>query len=124
MNNPEDWNSAADAMQTLLDEWKKIGPVPLRKAKSTWEAFKKEMDTFYDARRSHFKDQRKEQKVNFDRKMAILDALRALKDETDIEAAQQKAKDLQDEFKTIGFVPIKHKNKVWRDYREVCDEVY
>lgn len=124
LQNPEDWNGAADKMQALLDEWKAIGPVPIRKAKTIWNSFKKEMDTFYDNRRGHFKSQRKEQKDNFEKKMAILEQLRALKDEADIDAAQNKAKELQNEFKTIGFVPIKQKNKVWRDYREVCDEIY
>lgn len=124
LKNTEDWNSAADKMQALLDQWKAIGPVPIRKAKSTWDSFKKEMDAFYDARRSHFKGQRKEQKDNLDKKLEILEKLRALKDEADLNAAQDKAKELQNEFKQIGFVPIKQKNKVWRDYREVCDEVY
>ena len=27
-------------------------------------------------------------------------------------------------FKEIGHVPIKFKNKVWKDYREVCDKIY
>lgn len=122
--NTEDWNAAADKMQALLNEWKSTGPVPLKKAKSTWETFKKVMDNFYDQRRNHFKDQRKDQKVNYDKKMVILDQMRALVDELDIDAAQKKAKELQDEFKKLGFVPIKQKNKVWNDYREVCDLVY
>lgn len=120
----EDWNAAADKMQALLNEWKATGPVPLKKAKQTWDTFKKVMDSFYDQRRNHFKDQRKDQKVNYDKKMVILDQMRALVDESDIEAAQKKAKDLQDDFKKLGFVPIKQKNKVWNDYREVCDLVY
>lgn len=120
----DDFNSGADKMQQLLEEWKKTGPVPIRKAKSSWDSFKKIMDQFYDKRRNHFKDQRKEQKSNMDRKMQILDEMRKLVDEADIDAAQQKVKELQDEFKNIGFVPIKQKNKVWKDYREVCDLVY
>lgn len=122
--NTEDWNAAADKMQALLNSWKSTGPVPLKKAKSTWETFKKVMDSFYDQRRNHFKDQRKDQKINYDKKMVILDQMRALVDESDIDAAQKKAKELQDEFKKLGFVPIKQKNKVWNDYREVCDLVY
>jgi hypothetical protein len=122
--NTEDWNAAADKMQALLNEWKGTGPVPLKKAKQTWDTFKKVMDSFYDQRRNHFKDQRKDQKVNYDKKMVILDQMRALVDESDVEAAQKKAKELQDEFKKLGFVPIKQKNKVWNDYREVCDLIY
>jgi hypothetical protein len=121
---PEDWNAAADKMQALLNEWKITGPVPLKKAKQTWDTFKKVMDNFYDQRRNHFKDQRKDQKVNYDQKMILLDQMRALIDESDVEAAQKKAKEIQDEFKKLGFVPIKQKNKVWNDYREVCDKVY
>ena len=33
--------------------------------------------------------------------------------------AVEKAKQLQAEFKKIGHVPLKFKNKIWKDYREV-----
>ena len=82
------------------------------------------MDEFYNQRREHFKDVRKEHKENLKKKNEIIEQLNALADHDDPAIAVQEAKKLQDTFKEIGHVPIKLKNKVWKDYREVCDKIY
>ena len=111
-------------MQDLMTEWKKIGPVPRKKSSKIWKQFKEVMDEFYNQRREHFKDVRKEHKENLKKKNEIIEQLNALADHDDPAIAVQEAKKLQDTFKEIGHVPIKLKNKVWKDYREVCDKIY
>ena len=111
-------------MQDLMAEWKKIGPVPRKKSSKIWKHFKEVMDEFYNQRREHFKDVRKEHKENLKKKNEIIEQLNALADHDDPAIAVQEAKKLQDTFKKIGHVPIKLKNKVWKDYREVCDKIY
>jgi len=111
-------------MQDLMGEWKKIGPVPRKKSSKIWKQFKEVMDEFYNQRREHFKDVRKEHKENLKKKNEIIEQLNALADHVDPAIAVQEAKKLQDTFKEIGHVPIKLKNKVWKDYREVCDKIY
>lgn len=111
-------------MQDLMGEWKKIGPVPRKKSSKIWNQFKEVMDEFYNQRREHFKDVRKEHKENLKKKNEIIEQLNALADHVDPAIAVQEAKKLQDTFKEIGHVPIKLKNKVWKDYREVCDKIY
>ena len=111
-------------MQDLMAEWKKIGPVPRKKSSKIWKQFKEVMDDFYNQRREHFKDVRKTHKENLKKKNDILEQLNALMSHDDPSVAVQEAKKLQDMFKEIGHVPIKLKNKVWKDYREVCDKIY
>ena len=111
-------------MQDLMAEWKKIGPVPRKKSSKIWKQFKEVMDDFYNQRREHFKDVRKTHKENLKKKNDILEQLNALVGHDDPAVAVQEAKKLQDMFKVIGHVPIKLKNKVWKDYREVCDKIY
>lgn len=111
-------------MQDLMAQWKKIGPVPRKKSSKIWKQFKEVMDDFYDKRREHFKDVRKTHKENLKKKNEIIEQLNALVDHEDPSIAVQEAKKLQDAFKEIGHVPIKLKNKIWKDYREVCDKIY
>lgn len=111
-------------MQDLMAQWKKIGPVPRKKSSKIWKQFKEVMDDFYDKRREHFKDVRKTHKENLKKKNEIIEQLNALVDHEDLAIAVQEAKKLQDAFKEIGHVPIKIKNKIWKDYREVCDKIY
>ena len=120
----EDYEKGHQAMQKLMDEWKKIGPVPRKKSSKIWKKFKGAMDVFYDERREHFKDVRKDHKENLKRKNEILEKLSELASHDDPALAVEEAKKLQEEFKKAGHVPLKFKNKIWKQYREVCDQIY
>jgi len=124
LKDSEEWEATHDKLQQLMKKWKKIGPVPKRKSGKIWKQFKGAMDVFYDRRREHFKEVKEDRKENLEEKQEILNKLKALKDhENPIEAVEE-AKPLQEEFKKAGYVPIKHKNKMWKEYRETCDVIY
>ncbi len=124
LQSVEKYDEGHQAMQNLMEEWKKVGPVPRKKSSKVWKDFKDAMDVFYNNRREHFKDIRKEQKQNLALKNEILTKLKELTETDDAADAVQKAKELQNEFKKVGHVPLKFKNKIWKEYREVCDLIY
>lgn len=120
----DDFEKGHSKMQSFMDHWKKIGPVPRKKSDKIWKKFKGAMDEFYDRRREHFKEVKEERKENLEEKQEILDKLHELgKHEDPIEAVNI-AKGLQEKFKNTGYVPIKYKNKMWKQYREACDVIY
>jgi len=119
-----DWNDATAEMDALMKAWKDAGPVPRRKAGKLWKRFKKAMDTFYEARRNHFKSIRDDQKINYEKKKEIVAELVKLGEHEDPEEAVQQAKPLQERFRSIGFVPIKKKQKIENEYKEACDRIY
>jgi len=119
-----DWSEATAEMDALMKAWKETGPVPRRKAGKLWKRFKKAMDVFYDARRKHFKTVRDEQKENYEKKKEIVAELVKLGDHENPEEAVQQAKQLQEKFRNIGFVPIKKKQKIEKEYKEACDRIY
>lgn len=120
----DDFDKGHQKMQSLMDKWKAIGPVPRKKSNKIWKQFKGAMDVFYDRRREHFKEQKKDQKKNLKKKEEILEKLRELGQHEDPIEAVNIAKKLQAEFKDIGYVPIKKKNEIWKQYREACDVIY
>lgn len=124
LKDSEDWEQTHKDLQSLMDKWKNIGPVPKRTSGKIWKKFKGAMDHFYDRRRDHFKEVKEERKDNLKEKEEILDKLRALRDHNDPIEAVEIAKPLQTEFKKAGYVPIKHKNRMWKEYREICDVIY
>jgi len=124
VKNTDDWDKGHQKMQQLMDQWKAIGPVPRKKSNKIWKQFKGAMDVFYERRRQHFKEQKKERKENLKEKKRILEELKELgQHENPIEAVEI-AKTLQEKFKNVGYVPIKHKNEMWKQYREACDVIY
>ncbi|MEX0680779.1 MAG: DUF349 domain-containing protein [Balneolales bacterium] len=124
LKSSTDWQNVSAEMSGLMKSWKEIGPVPRRKAGKIWRQFKKAMDTFYNNRREHFKNVRQDQKENLEKKREILSELEKLVDYDDPEEAVRLAKELQQKFKQIGFVPIKKKTKLDNDYQRVCDLIF
>ncbi len=124
LKETDDFEAGHKAMQALMGEWKKIGPVPRKKSSKIWKKFKASMDAFYEHRREHFKEIRGEQKDNLAVKKEIIEKLEKLAEHEDPAKAVGEAKKLQEQFKKAGHVPIKQKNKVWKQYREACDAVY
>lgn len=124
MKESTEWDKTHSAYQKLMKQWKQTGPVPKRMSGKVWKEFKGAMDYFYDRRRDHFKDVRKERKENLDEKREVLAALRELTGHEDPEEAVRQAKPLQEKFKSAGYVPIKFKNELWKEYRGICDEIY
>lgn len=117
----EGWKGNAKKMEELFQRWKEIGPVPRRKSNPVWRRFRKLMDSFYKSRRKHFKEVRSEQQENLNQKREIVHKIKELAQAEDIEEALLEVKELQNKYKGIGFVPIKQKDKIWKQYREACD---
>jgi hypothetical protein len=82
------------------------------------------MDHFYDRRRDHFKEVKEERKDNLKDKEEVISKLNELGNHENPVEAVELAKPLQEEFKKAGYVPIKHKNRLWKEYREACDTIY
>ena len=120
----EEWSKTHSELQKLMDEWKRIGPVPRRKSGKIWKKFKEAMDHFYNRRREFFKEVKEERKDNLKEKEEVLEKLKELQSHENPIEAVNLAKPLQEEFKKAGYVPIKHKNRLWKEYREICDVIY
>lgn len=124
IKDTDDFDKGHSRMQNLMDRWKKIGPVARKKSNKIWKQFKGAMDEFYDRRREHFKEVKEQRKENLEEKKEILDKLHELGRHEDPIEAVEIAKGLQEKFKEAGYVPIKQKNKMWKQYREACDVIY
>jgi len=124
LKDSEEWEETHKALQNLMNRWKNIGPVPKRKSGKIWKKFKGAMDAFYEKRRDHFKDVKEERKDNLKEKKQVIEELKALQSHENPMEAVELAKPLQEKFKEAGYVPLKYKNKLWKDYREACDIIY
>src|SRR5699024_7090101 len=120
----DDFDKGHSQMQSLMDRWKAVGPVARKKSNKIWKRFKGAMDEFYDRRREHFKEVKEERKENLEEKKELLGKLHDLGQHEDPIEAVNIAKGVQEEFKNVGYVPIKQKNKMWKLYREACDVIY
>ena len=111
-------------MDLLFDEWKKAGPAPREFDQVLWEEFYKYRKDFFEKRDAFYKEQDVENKLNYEKKMKLIDETKELlvnpiynKD------AIEKMKSLQVQFKEIGHAG-KRSQKLYTEFRSLHDSYF
>ena len=123
LKDSTDWKKTSDTLINLQKQWKTIGAVPRKVSDDLWKRFVGACDHFFEAKQAATAEERGEQEQNLQQKRDIISRLRELVENT-AEATGQKVRDLQQEWNEVGFVPIRDKDKLYKQYREVIDTLY
>ena len=121
MQDSTDWKSTSDKYIALQKEWKTIGTVPKKQGDQLWEEFLAACNHFFEARNAATSGQRNEEHLNLTHKLEIIEKLKALVDTDDADAANDALQELAEEYKAIGHVPFKEKDKVYDEYHNTID---
>lgn len=124
LKNSDDVKKATDEIVKLQTEWKSIGSVPRKHSDALWQRFTSACNYFFDERKRQNKERHREEQENLDRKRDIIARLSELPKGGDRREIMPKIKELQAEWQTVGFVPFKMKDKIFTEYRAVCDALY
>ena len=117
----EDWKHATDELIALQAKWKQIGPVARRHSDVIWKRFRAACDKFFERKAAHFSSVDSEHEQNLKAKQALLEEMRA----ADVKAGGFEAiKAFQRRWSQIGFVPIKHKDALQKEYKAVVDAMF
>ncbi len=121
LSTSEDWKHATDELIALQAKWKTIGAVSRRYSDQVWKRFRAACDAFFERKAKHFSAVDDEHEQNLVRKQALLAEMR----EADIKAGGfEMIKDFQRRWSEIGFVPIKQKESVQKQYKAIVDEMF
>lgn len=118
-----EWRRTADRLIELQKQWKTIGAVPRKYSEQLWKRFTAACDKFFEARQAATADQRNEERENLEAKRSIIEQLRALVDDA-ADATLDKVKELQAQWNEIGHVPFREKDRLFKEYRGLADELY
>ena len=124
LQNSTDWKSTADKLTALQREWKTIGAVPKKLSDAIWKRFNIACDAFFEARKAATSSQRSEELQNLDKKKAVIKALAAINPETATAEDQAQMHDLIKEWNSIGHVPFREKDKVYKQYKALIDVLF
>jgi chromosome segregation ATPase len=80
-------------------------------------------NTFFEARNAAGAGQRGEERENLDKKLDIIARLKAIAEETGDDLAD-KVQKLVEEYNSVGHVPYKEKDNVYKEYHAVLDKLY
>jgi len=100
------------------------GKVPRNQNEKTWDAFKTAVRKFNRSKNAYYKNLKKEQQENLDKKRALLDRAVSLKDSEEWDIATPEMKRIQNEWKQIGHVPRKYSDKIWKEFKTACNHYF
>lgn len=123
LKDSTEWRSTGDILINLQKQWKEIGNVPHKYSEELWKRFVGACDQFFEARQQATAGVRDEQNANKEQKLSIIEQLKELAEKGGDEIIQQ-VKELQKKWNEVGHVPFRDKDKLYKDYREVCDKIY
>ncbi len=117
----EDWKRATDELIALQARWKEVGPVARRHSDAIWKRFRAACDKFFERKSAHFSSVDSEHEENLKLKRALIEEMKA----ADIKAGGfEMVKEFQRRWSQIGFVPIKLKDALQKEYKAVVDGMF
>lgn len=122
LSESTDWKSTSEQLVNLQKEWKTIGMVQKRLGDQLWNEFIGACNKFFEARNAANAGSRNEEHQNLGKKKEIIAQLKALLTEAN-EDAQEKVRELMEQYNQTGHVPFKEKDKIYKQYRDVLDNL-
>ncbi len=123
LTDSTDWKSASDKFIAMQKEWKTIGMVPKKLGDQLWNDFMAACNHFFEARNAANAGTKNAEHENLDKKKNIIAQLQKLVDQTD-EGLQEKVQKLVEEYNSIGHVPYKEKDNIYKEYHSILDKLY
>jgi len=117
----KEWNQKTQEILAIQKKWEGVGAVTRSKAKEVnkkfWSAFK----AFFSRKNVFFRKLDEEREKNLAAKREIIKQAHELKQSTDWDKTANSLKELQRQWKDIGPVPEKMREKVFQEFKEACD---
>jgi hypothetical protein len=130
LRSNENIKETEQLIKAYRNEWDEIGPVP----HTRWEALKQEykatLDENYARLKAHYHSLEEQKEKNLEQKQQIIEKIRGITADMK-EARPAKWNEasaaviaLQADWKNTGRAPEKQNDRVWTEFRSVCDEFF
>lgn len=124
LKDSTDWKATSDKLTKLQKEWKTVGAVPHKQSDAIWKRFIAACDYFFEQKGKVTSSQRSVEKENLAKKQDVIARLVALNTDEVAEDAAKQVRALMQEWNSIGHVPFKEKDNIYKEYRVAVDALY
>lgn len=124
LKDSTDWGATTNKFVELQKEWKTIGPVAKKHSDAVWKRFISACDYFFEQKNKATSSQHSVEVENLEKKKAIIEQLTAIDEKTDTEEANTLVRNLMKEWNAIGHVPFKEKDKLYKQYHSLIDQLF
>ncbi|MEG1615395.1 MAG: DUF349 domain-containing protein [Bacteroidales bacterium] len=118
------WDTKTNEVIELQEEWKKLGYASKKVNNLLFERFRKSCDLFFKQKADYFHNMKEVQIANLEKKKALCEKAESLKDSTDWQHTTDQLVAIQKEWKTIGAVPRKYSDSIWKRFIAACDHFF
>ena len=124
VNAHSQWLGQIEKVEALRTAFFSAGKVPSEVNEETWAGFKTAVRNFNSFKNSFYKDIKKDQNNNLNKKTALVAKAKELQESADFAITTPIMKQIQEEWKQIGHVPRKYSDKIWAEFREACNHYF
>ncbi len=117
----KDWQVKIKKIEALRDSFFKAGKVPYKQNEKTWTAFKNAVRTFNKNKNTYYKTLKKDQSENYLKKLELVEIAEKNNDSLDLQTTLVLMKDIQNRWKTVGHIPRKDSEKLWKRFKSACN---
>lgn len=118
------WDNMTKVILEAQNEWKTLGFASRKMNNILFARFRALCDDFFARKSTFYKEMKDSLAENLAKKTALCEQAEALQDSTEWKKTTDKLVALQAEWKTIGAVPKKHSDAVWKRFVSACDHFF
>nr|WP_321235225.1 DUF349 domain-containing protein [uncultured Psychroserpens sp.] len=118
------WQKKIKSIEALREEFFNAGKVPQKVNEQTWSKFKGAVRTFNRNKNAYYKNLKKDQYDNLEKKKALIQIAMDNKDSDDFAATTPLMKKIQSDWKKIGHVPRRDSDKIWKEFKGACNAYF
>ena len=119
-----DWQKSIEEVEELRQEYFNLGKLPFSKSEDVWQKFKAATKKFNSSKNAFYKYEKSEQQKNLKKKIELIELAESLKDSEDWDLATNTLKKIQTDWKTIGHVPRKFSDEIWKRFKTACNHYF
>jgi len=123
-NGHQAWQKKIKAIEVLREDFFNAGRVPQKVNEATWSKFKGAVRNFNRTKNAFYKNLKKDQFDNLEKKKALIQIALDNKDNEDFAATTPLMKKIQSDWKKIGHVPRKDSDKIWKEFKGACNAFF
>ncbi len=119
-----EWEALTKQILDIQAEWRTIGFAPQKQNNTIFERFRQICDRFFTAKNEHYKGIKEAQAINLAKKRELVQKAQELSTSTEWRATTDALVALQKEWKSIGAVPRKYSDQLWKEFTAACDAFF
>lgn len=124
LKESSDWKNATNKIVELQKEWWNIGPARHKTSRQLKDKFVAACDYFFERKKEALGDVKGEERKNLEKKIEIIEKIEKFEPSGNANNDFTTLKELQEEYRKIGFVPFKEKEKTATRFNEAINRQY